>query len=241
MTSILYKNEHLAKEISKFVDAARNISVNHFAEGRCGAMFLDVTPFMPKESVDKVAISPEYQIGKTMKNLKNRYFYTTASKCSLEQYSRTPMDYSSIIRITENCEAYEAIADNLVKFPEDLTLALHAYNQHTDPKLHSICLIHTYPMDLTIAMKKIGNDTQRFIEFGAEFSPDQIWTFKKGFVTIEKDHNPNFLQDVSAALANKTNVFVPRHGLYTFGVDPLAASDKICAINHIAKVINKIL
>lgn len=239
MTSILYKNNHLAKLISKFVDAARDISTNRYAEGRCGSMILDVTSFMPKDSADKVAISPEYPIGETMPNLKHRYFYTTAAKCSLEQYSRTPMEYSSIIRITESCDAYEAIADNLVKFPDDLTLALHAYNMHTDPKLQSICLIHTYPLDLTITMMKLGNDTKKFIELGQELSPDQVWTFKKGFISIPKDGNPEFMQQVSEALSNKINVFVPKHGLFTFGVDPLAASDKICALNHIAKLINK--
>ena len=239
MVSILYKNDLLAKRVSRFVDAARCISSNDLTLGRCGSMFLDVTPLMNEDAQRRAAISPEYPLGEVLPGLKGRYFYTTALKCSIEQYTKTPMEFSSIIRINENCDAFEVIADCLVKFPQELVSVLKAYNTLKDPKFDSACFIHCYPPELESAMRKIGYDTKRFLNMAADFSPDQMWTFKNSFAVLEKDSNDKFDVMLAEMLGEKTNIYVPKHGLYTFGIDSTAAADKALVINHFAKIINR--
>lgn len=240
MASILYKNEKLAKLVSRFVDSARAIAANQLAIGRCGSMFMDVTSCMPPEAADRAAISPEYEIGEELKGLKGKFLYATAAKCSLEYFARVPMELSSIIRISPSCKSYEVIADNLVKFSDDLEIALRFFGDCQSSPDHSMSLFHAYPSELEVAMRKLGNSSEKFLQLALELSPDQAWTFKKGFVTIENDGSQEFVRQISSALSAKNNVFVPRHGLYTFGIDPLAASDKIFAINYIATMINRI-
>jgi hypothetical protein len=239
MVSILYKNDLLAKKVSRVVDAARCISSHGLTLGRAGALFMDVTELMTEDAQRKVAISPEYSLEEVLSGLKGRYFYTTALKCSIEQYTKTPMDFSCIIRINDNCNAFEIIADNLIKFPIELSPVLKAYNLLTDPKFSSACFIHSYPPELESAMRKIGYDTKRFLNMAADFSPDQTWTFKNSFAVIEQEGNSDFEAMLSQALGKKTNVYIPRHGLYTFGIDSIAASDKALIINHFATLINR--
>ncbi len=240
MASILYKNDLLAKMISKFVEAAKSISNHSFAIGRCGTMILDVTSCMPEDAPNKAAISPEYSLEKEMPGLKDRFFYLTAHRCSIDQFCRTPMDYGTIIRITPDCKGFEAIADNLVKFPKELPMLLSAYSYVTDTRINSLCFIHSYPMEVEIAMRKLGYDTDKFLKLAESICPDQIWTFKDRLSVIENTQE-GFHEKLPQALCGKTNVFVPSHGLYTFGIDPLAAFDKVAAINFSATFINRIL
>ncbi len=239
MASILYKNDLLAKMISKFVEAAKSINAAGFTFGRCGSMILDVTSCMPEGANTKSAISPEYALKKEMPGLKDRFFYVTSYHCSFEQFSRTPMDYGAIIRITRSCNGYEAIADNLIKFPKELDTFLSAYSIINDARMNSLCFIHSYPMELELAMRKLNGDSNKFLDLAEDFSPDQVWTFKDKFRIINNSEK-DFENKISEALCGKNNVFVPKHGLYTFGIDPLAAADKIAAINLAAKFINRL-
>ena len=239
MASILYKNELLAKMISKFVDAAKSINTAGFTIGRCGSMILDVTSCMPEGANTKSSISPEYPLKKEMPGLKDRFFYVTSHHCSFEQFSRTPMDYGSIIRITRSCNGYEAIADNLVKFPKELDTFFSAYNFITDARMNSLCFVHSYPTDLDFAMRKINLDANKFLDLAEDYIPDQVWTFKDKLKVVNSSEK-DFENRIAEALSGKNNVFVPKHGLYTFGIDPLAAADKIAAINLAAKFINRL-
>ncbi|MBQ5452259.1 MAG: hypothetical protein IIU03_02770 [Bacteroidales bacterium] len=239
MASILYKNDLLAKMISKFVEAAKSINALGFSLGRCGSMILDVTSFMPEGSNTKSAISPEYALKKEMPGLKDRFFYVTSYHCSFEQFARTPMDYGAIIRITRSCNGYEAIADHLVKFPKELDIFLSAYSFINDARMNSLCFIHSYPMELELAMRKLNGAADKFLDLAEDFSPDQTWTFKDKFRVVSSTES-DFENKISEALCGKNNVFVPKHGLYTFGIDPTAAADKTAAINLAAKFINRL-
>lgn len=105
--------------------------------------------------------------------------------------------------------------------------------------MNSLCFIHSYPMELELAMRRLDFDAEKFLSAAESFSPDQVWTYKDRLTVIDKSEE-NFEEKISHALCGKTNVFVPKYGLYTFGIDSLAASDKIHAINLAAKYINRV-
>lgn len=236
MASILYKNDVLARKLAMSVDSARNLSINHWAEGRCGSISLNVSSSFNNDIHDFRSLSAEYDIGQKFDNIANNMIFITANHISMAEFVRTPMDCGSIVRILENGNKYDIIADKTVKISSEFIIHLNAYNQFNTQKNPPLAIVHAYPMKIELAMRKLGYDVAQFMEKAHDISPDQVWTFKKGIALVEygtEEYNIN----VANALAEHKLVIVPRHGIFSFGLDPIAAVDKIAAVNYFASLI----
>lgn len=238
MASILYKCDKLAKHIGLGVESARSIVQNHWAEGRCGSISMNVTESMPDDFMDKMSIGPESEIGDTVKGLARNAFFITAHHISFSEFVRTPMETGSLLRILDGGSKYDIIADKVVKISSEFSIHLKAYEKFSSQKNPPTAIIHAYPMRMELVLRKLNYDTQLFMEKASEISPDQVWTFKKGIGIVE--HNDeNYAEKVANVLSERKLCFVPRHGIFSFGQDPLGASDKIAAANYLALLISE--
>ncbi|MCR5455094.1 MAG: class II aldolase/adducin family protein [Bacteroidales bacterium] len=233
MASILYKNDSLARKLGMGVDSARSLAANHWAEGRCGSISLNVTSSFDGNISDWRSISGEYEIGQAFPKVQNNMIFITANHISMAEFVRTPMDCGSIVRLLEGGSKYDIIADNVIKISSEFIIHLNAYNRFNTQKNPPLAIVHAYPMKLEIAMRKLNFDVALFMEKAHDFSPDQVWTFKKGVEVVEYG-TPEYYDNVAKALADRKLVFVPHHGIFSFGLDPIAAVDKIAAINYLA-------
>ena len=233
MASILYKNDSLARKLGMAVDSARSLAVNHWAEGRCGSISLNVTSSFPGNINDWRSISGEYDIGQTFPRVQDNMIFITANHISMADFVRTPMDCGSIVRLLENGGRYDFIADKVVKISSEFLIHLNAYNLFNTQNNPPLAIVHAYPMKIEVAMRKVGFNSAKFMEMAHDFSPDQVWTFKKGIETVEYD-SPDYANNVATALSERKLVIVPRHGIFSFGLDPIAAVDKIAAVNYFA-------
>ena len=233
MASILYKNDSLARKLGMAVDSARSLAVNHWAEGRCGSISLNVTASFPGNINDWRSISGEYDIGQTVPKVQDNMIFITANHISMADFVRTPMDSGSIVRLLENGGRYDFIADKVVKISSEFLIHLNAYNLFNTQKNPPLAIVHAYPMKIEVAMRKVGFNSAKFMEMAHDFSPDQVWTFKKGIETVEYNA-PDYADNVAKALSERKLVIVPRHGIFSFGLDPIAAVDKIAAVNYFA-------
>ena len=233
MASILYKNDLLARRLGMCVDSARSLAVNHWAEGRCGSISLNVSGLMTGKISEYRSISAEYNIGQEFERLKDNAIFITANHISMAEFVRTPMDCGSIVRILEGGDRYDFIADKTVKISSEFLIHLSAFNKFNTQQNPPLAIVHAYPMKVEVAMMKLNFDSERFMEIAHDFSPDQVWTFKKGIKTIQYG-TPTYADDVATALSERKLVIVPRHGIFSFGLDPIAAVDKIAAVNYLA-------
>ncbi len=223
----------LARRLAMSVDSARSLSVNHWAEGRTGSISLNVSNLFTEEISEYRSISAEYNIGQTFENMKNNMVFITANHISMAEFVRTPMDCGSIVRILEGGDRYDFIADKPVKITSEFIIHLSAYNKFNKQQNPPSSVVHAYPMKIEFAMRKLNFEVDKFMEIVRDISPDQMWTFKKGLSVVEYGTD-TYADDVSTALAERKLVIVPRHGIFSFGLDPIAAVDKIAAVNYFA-------
>lgn len=233
MASILYKNDLLARRLAMCVDSARSLASNHWAEGRCGSISLNVSSLFPDKISEYRSISAEYGIGQEFSRLNNSMVFITANHISMADFVRTPMDCGSIVRILESGDRYDFIADKSIKISSEFIIHLSAYNKFNTQINPPLAIVHAYPLKIELAMRKLGFDVAKFMEFVQDISPDQMWTFKKGLALVEYG-TPEYMENVATALAERKLVIVPRHGIFSFGLDPIAAVDKIAAVNYFA-------
>lgn len=233
MASILYKNDSLARKVGLCVDSARSLVSNNWAEGRCGFISFNVTSSFADANSEFSPVSDEFSIGKEFPNVQDNMIFVTANHISMSEFVRTPMDCGCIVRLLEGGSKYDIVADKNMKISSEFLIYLKAYNFFNTQKNPPLSVVHAYPMTFEMAMRKLNYDAGLYMEKVTEMSPDQIWTFKKGIEVVSYD-DPDYADNVAKVLAERKLAFVPGHGIFSFGLDPIAAVDKIGAVNYLA-------
>lgn len=242
MKSILFRNDGLAKMITRVGEAAAIVSRNMWAEGRCGCFSADVTEFMPEDAADMISISPEYSIGKTVEHLKGRYYFCSGKLASMRDFSRYPMEHGSIVRINDACNGFEAVADKFVRCSEEFAAHLSAYEKFAEKSVSAVSIAHVYPLETEIALKIYNGDVARLLEDAKKLAPEHFRIFKKGIGLLETSDlsGEDFVNNLAQQLSSGDITLLPSRGVISYGREPASSVDKISAFVHVCKLLIRI-
>ena len=159
--SVLKGRPELAAVIEQVAEVAGYLWQKGWAERNGGNITVNVTEFMDEECRTMPAIASPKQIGKVLPNLRGKYFYAKGTGKRMRDLARKPMENGAIIRICDDCQSYEIIADAPVvptsELPSHLALQDYLIGSGSCYK----ATLHTHPIEL-VAMSHI----KRFLQPG---------------------------------------------------------------------------
>lgn len=146
--SVLYNRPELEAEVNKVAEVAGYLWEKGWAERNGGNITVNITDYVDDEMRAMTPISAPVAIGKTLPNLKGKWFYCKGTNRRMRDLARWPMDNGSIIRICDDCASYEIVADNPVKPTSELPshLAVHDYLIGIGSPYKAS--VHTHPIQL---------------------------------------------------------------------------------------------
>jgi len=161
MSSILDSRPALREVIEQVAEVTGYLWQKGWAERNGGNITVNITEFADAEMAALPALTPAQPIGKTLPNLRGKFFYVKGTGKRMRDLARQPMQNGSVIRICPDCASYEIIADLPVMPTSELPshLALQDYLLGTGSTYKAT--LHTHPIEL-VAMSHI----QRFLRPG---------------------------------------------------------------------------
>ncbi len=231
MKSILDGRPALKAEIEKIAEVAGYLWQNGWAERNGGNITVNITEYVDDEIRSMAPISDVKQIGVTLPALKGCYFYCKGTGKRMRDLARWPMENGSVIRILDDCEHYEIIADKVVMPTSELPshLAVHDYLIGKGSTYKAS--LHTHPTEL-VAM----SHTSKFLK--KDVLTKLLWSMipeTKAFCPRGLGIVPYMLPG-SVELANATIktlaenydvVLWEKHGVFAIGEDVMQAFDMV--------------
>ncbi|GAB6010552.1 rhamnulose-1-phosphate aldolase [Viscerimonas tarda] len=148
MKSILDNRPLLAKEVADVAEVAGYLWQKGWAERNGGNITVNITDVIDDEIRALKPISGVVPIGRTLPNLKGRYFFCKGTNKRMRDLARWPMENGSVIRILDDCASYEIIADQAVKPTSELASHLSMHNYLIGKGSNYKAALHTHPIDL---------------------------------------------------------------------------------------------
>ena len=148
MKSIIENRPELAGQIADVAEVAGYLWQKGWAERNGGNITINITDIIDDEISAMKPISDSISIGRTLPHLKGCYFFCKGTNKRMRDLARRPMDNGSVIRISEDCNSYVIIADNLVKPTSELASHLSMHNYLIGKGSTYKAALHTHPIDL---------------------------------------------------------------------------------------------
>lgn len=239
MKSILEGRPALQKEIDKIAEVAGYLWQNGWAERNGGNITVNITRLIDDEVRHLPAISEPKAIGSFLPHLKGTYFFCKGTQKRMRDLARWPMQNGSVIRILDDCEHYEIIADEPVLPTSELPSHLTVHNHLIEKGSSYTATVHTHPIEL-VAM----SHNRAFL--GKDVLTKKLWSMipeTKAFCPLGLGIIPYELPS-SVELANATLkelddydvVLWEKHGVFAQGLDVIDAFDQIDVLSKSAKI-----
>lgn len=239
MKSILEGRPALQKEIDKIAEVAGYLWQNGWAERNGGNITVNITRLIDDEVRHLPAISEPKAIGSFLPHLKGTYFFCKGTQKRMRDLARWPMQNGSVIRILDDCEHYEIIADEPVLPTSELPSHLTVHNHLIEKGSSYTATVHTHPIEL-VAM----SHNRAFL--GKDVLTKKLWSMipeTKAFCPLGLGIIPYELPS-SVELANATLkelddydvVLWEKHGVFAQGLDVMDAFDQIDVLSKSAKI-----
>ena len=159
--SILDGREKLKAAIEEVAEVAGYLWMKGWAERNGGNITVNfaVTEFIDDEIRAMKAISDPLPIGERVPLIKGMYFYCKGTNKRMRDLARWPMKHGSVIRVLDDCEHYEIVADEPVKPTSEICSHLSIHNKFQELKNGYKAVVHTHPTEL-VAM----SHNEKFLE-----------------------------------------------------------------------------
>ena len=237
MKSVLDNRPALKAEIDKVAEVTGYLWEKGWAERNGGNITVNITEFVDDEMREMKAIAPMQHIGKVLPQLKGKYFYAKGTGKRMRDLARRPMENGSIIRVCEDCETYEIIADQPVMPTSELPshLAMQDYLLATGSKYKAT--LHTHPIEL-VAMSHSKHFLQPGIMTRTLWSmiPETL-AFAPLGIGIVPYELPGSIRLADATLEQIKQydvVMWEKHGVCAVGLDIMDAFDQVDVLNKAA-------
>ncbi len=151
MKSILDGRPELAAQVALAAEIAGYLWTKGWAERNGGNITLNVTEIVDDEIKSLPALGEPVSFGVTLPHIKGCYFFCKGNNKRMRDLARYPMENGAFVRICDDCQSYEIIADSPVKPTSELSAHLCMHNFLLESGSPYRAAIHTHPIDL-IAM-----------------------------------------------------------------------------------------
>lgn len=240
MASILDNRPALEAEVNAVAEVAGYLWQKGWAERNGGNITVNVTDSIDDAIRALPAISEPRPIGAKLPNLKGCYFYCKGTNKRMRDLARWPMANGSVIRILDDCEHYEIIADAPVAPTSELPSHLAVHNWLIGKGSNYKASVHTHPIEL-VAM----SHNREFLE--KDVLTNLLWSMipeTKAFCPRGLGIVPymlpssNELADATiASLADDYDVVMwEKHGVFAVGENVMEAFDMIDTLSKSAQI-----
>lgn len=239
MASILDNRSDLKKEIDQVAEVAGYLWQKGWAERNGGNITINITDYVDEEIKKMPPISPVYHIGKKLSHLKDCYFFCKGTNKRMRDLARWPMENGSVIRILDDCESYEIIADQPVKPTSELPshLAVHDYliSKGSDYKAS----LHTHPIEL-VAM----SHCKKYLE--KDVATRLLWSMIPetkafcprglGIIPYNLPGSGELAEATIKELGDYDVTMWEKHGVFAVDTDIMSAFDQVDVLNKSAQI-----
>lgn len=146
--SVLENRPELRREIEKVAEVAGYLWEKGWAERNGGNIVVNVTEYVDDRMRALPAIAPKVPMVQKLPNLRGCWFFCKGTNRRMRDLARFPMENGSIIRICDDCENYEIVADNPVKPTSELASHLAMHSLMIERGNGYKASLHTHPIEL---------------------------------------------------------------------------------------------
>ena len=239
MKSILENRPALTAEVEKIAEVAGYLWNNGWAERNGGNITVNITDLVDDDIRRMPAISEPIAIGEQLPHLKGAYFFCKGTGKRMRDLARHPMDNGSVIRILDDCEHYEIIADNAVMPTSELPSHLLVHDRQVATGSGYKATLHTHPIEL-VAMshcrKFLGKDVLTRLLWIMIPETKAFCPLGLGIVPYELPGSVELAQATLKELEDYDVVMWEKHGVFAKGTDVMDAFDQIDVLSKSAKI-----
>lgn len=237
MKSILEGRPALKQALDEAAEVAGYLWQKGWAERNGGNLTINITEFVDEEIKAMPAISKPVSIGAELSNLKGCYFYCKGTGKRMRDLAKDPMCAGSVIRILDDCESYEIIADKVVMPTSELPSHLSLQDLMIGSGSVYKATLHTHPIEL-VAM----SHCKKYLD--SEYLTKVLWSmipetlaFAPLGIGVVPYAMPSSLELASATLEQIREhdvVLWEKHGTVAVGTDIMDAFDQTDVLNKAA-------
>ncbi len=239
MESILTNRPELAYQIGQAAEVAGYLWEKGWAERNGGNITLNITEYVDDKIKAMPAISEPIAIGMHLPYIKGCYFYCKGTQKRMRDLARWPMDNGSIIRILDDCEHYEIIADKAVMPTSEAPAHLSVHNYLLEKGSPYRASLHTHPIEL-IAL----THNKHFLE--KDVATRTLWSMIPetkafcprglGIIPYELPGSVNLAEATIKQLEDYDVAMWEKHGVFAVDVDIMSAFDQVDVLNKSALI-----
>ncbi len=239
-TSVLENNSGLREAVWKVAETAGYLWEKGWAERNGGNITVNVTELIDDGLRALGAISEPRPIGTILPHLRGCWFFCKGTQKRMRDLARDPMSNGSLIRITDDCEHYEIVADKPVMPTSELPSHLSVHDYLLAKGSPYRASLHTHPIEL-VAL----SHCRKYLEKDA--ATRMLWSMipeTKAFCPRGLGIVPYMLPG-SVELANATIraidddydvVMWEKHGVFAVDTDIMSAFDQVDVLNKSAQI-----
>lgn len=239
MKSILENRPALKEEIEKITEVAGYLWTNGWAERNGGNITVNITDLVDDDIRQMPAITEPIAIGEKLSHLRGTYFFCKGTGKRMRDLARRPMDNGSIIRILDDCEHYEIIADNPVMPTSELPSHLLVHDKQVETGSGYKATLHTHPIEL-VAMSHhrpfLEKDVLTRLLWSMIPETKAFCPLGLGIVPYELPGSVKLAEGTLKALADYDVVLWEKHGVFAKGKDIMDAFDQVDVLSKSAKI-----
>ena len=238
MKSVLENAPVLKGEIDKIAEVAGYLWTKGWAERNGGNITVNITEYVTDEIRNKEAIAYPVAIGDRLPFVKGCYFYCKGTQKRMRDLARWPMENGSIIRILDDCEHYEIVADLPVAPTSELPSHLAVHNDLIAKGSSFRASLHTHPIELVAMshnpeyLKKdvLTNILWSMIPETKAFAPKGL-----GIVPYMMPSSKELADETIRVINEDYDVVMwEKHGVFAVEKDIMSAFDQVDVLNKSA-------
>ncbi|MCD8388438.1 MAG: rhamnulose-1-phosphate aldolase [Bacteroidales bacterium] len=239
MKSILENRPALKAEVDKVAEVAGYLWQKGWAERNGGNITVNITEHIDDDIRQMPAITEPRPIGTRLPHLKGCYFYCKGTNKRMRDLARWPMDNGSIIRILDDCEHYEIVADNPVAPTSELPSHLSVHNHLIAKGSPYKASLHTHPIEL-VAM----THCKKYLE--KDVATNLLWSMIPetkafcprglGIIPYKLPSSVELAEATIKELDDYDVVMWEKHGVFAVDNDIMQAFDQVDVLNKSALI-----
>ena len=240
MNSILENRSALKAQIDAVAEVAGYLWLKGWAERNGGNITVNITEWVDDAMRKMPAISESRAIGTHLPRLKGCWFYCKGTGKRMRDLARDPMGNGSIIRILDDCEHYEIVADQPVAPTSELPshLAVHDYLLAKGSPYRAS--LHTHPIELvalTHCKKWMEKDAATRMLWSMIPETKAFCPRGLGMVPYMLPSSVELAEATIRAIDDDYDVVMwEKHGVFAVDTDIMSAFDQVDVLNKSALI-----
>jgi len=232
-------NEELINELDKIAEVADFLWQRGWAEANGGNISVNLTHLIDNSVQEFTTPEITIKLSEPLPGLAGNLFYVTGAGKRMRDVAKSPLDFGSLIRITDDGQRFEVVSENGVKPTSELPSHLMIQNFLRRRGIQHGVVLHTHPTEL-IALTHCPpfDDAAKLSRILWSMIPETIVLVPRGLgiVPYILTGTPQLAIQTIRHLENHDVVMWEKHGTLAVGDDIGHCFDLIDTLTKSAKI-----